>query len=218
VLFSPQLAVVIGFAEVPTGTVQNGVSSPVRGTMRCTTGQPRPSRLESGARREAGDRIGCARGGAIAASSTSGARVHRRCAMHDRTRRRAVRRETISDYLWFYLYGTGLWHFGLEKQVSFMESIAIRSEFQAAFMGAGGPPGKLMVSADMAIGGSEDLYLRLPNLEMLAAFVGFEPVNGSELPAQASLNCGHYDQFEKLFESACASCQPTPHYVRAARL
>jgi hypothetical protein len=61
-----------------------------------------------------------------------------------------------------------------------------------------GCPGQMMLVATSSPGPTR-LFASLPNPGLLNALVGFERIDDSELPSEASLLVGHPNAFEKRF-------------------
>lgn len=77
------------------------------------------------------------------------------------------------------------------------ESSEVQDQFEGLFVKLG-CPGQMMLVATSGPG-LPTLFASLPNPGLLNALMGFERVNDSELPSEASLLIGHPHAFEKRF-------------------
>lgn len=73
----------------------------------------------------------------------------------------------------------------------------VQDQFESLFVKLG-CPGQMMLVATSGPG-LPTLFASLPNPGLLNALMGFERVNDSELPSEASLLIGHPHAFEKRF-------------------
>jgi hypothetical protein len=73
----------------------------------------------------------------------------------------------------------------------------VQDQFERLFVKLGCPGQMMLVASPGA--GPPMFFASLPNLALLHALAGFEQIEDSELPTEASLLVGHNHAFEKRF-------------------
>ena len=96
------------------------------------------------------------------------------------------------------------------------DSVAVQEKFEESFTEQGAPRGMMMLSVSRLTDRATDIYLSVPEEQMLQLFEGFTLISESELPKSATGVVGHADELERFHASPAH--EPTgPERRRRAR-